>query len=119
MQDKKIHVKEKVILTYIVAIAIACLVFYFIIPSLLNYGEGTINTEFDREVSGGLYYYQQILLAAGALILIVSIILLIFLRDLNKYKIYLKEYKQTRNKDIKNKISRIKKICLSLPNNLV
>lgn len=119
MQDKKIHVKEKVILTYIVAIAIACLVFYFIIPSLLNYGEGTINTEFDREVSGGLYYYQQILLAAGALILIVSIILLIFLRDLNKYKIYLKEYKQTRNKDIKNKISRIKKICLSLPNKLL
>lgn len=119
MQDKKIHVKEKVILTYIVAIAIACLVFYFIIPSLLNYGEGTINTDFDREVSGGLYYYQQILLAAGALILIVSIILLIFLRDLNKYKIYLKEYKQTRNKDIKNKISRIKKICLSLPNKLL
>lgn len=119
MQDKKIHVKEKVILTYIVAIAIACLVFYFIIPSLLNYGEGTINTEFDREVSGGLYYYLQILLAAGALILIVSIILLIFLRDLNKYKIYLKEYKQTRNKDIKNKISRIKKICLSLPNKLL
>ncbi len=116
---QKIHVKEKVILTYIVAIAIACIVFYFIIPSLLNYGEGTINTEFDKEISGGLYYYQQILLAASALILIVSIILLVFLRDLNKYRTYLKEFKKTRNKEIGMKIERIKKICLGLPSKLL
>ena len=53
---QKIHIKEKVILTYIVAIAIACIVFYFIIPSLLNYGEGTINTEFDKASNNNGYY---------------------------------------------------------------
>ena len=84
--QKKIHIKEKIIATYIVAIAIACFIFYLIIPTLLNYGTGTINTEFDKEVSGGLYYYQQIMLAGTALIAIVTSILLVLLKDLNHYK---------------------------------
>lgn len=112
-------VKERIILTYIVSIAIACLIFYFIIPYLLNYGEGTINTEFDKAVSGGLYYYQQILLFAIALILIVSIMLMIFLRDLNNYKLYMAKYKKTKSKDLQKKLQYIKKICLSLPNKLL
>lgn len=119
MKKEKIYIKEKVILTYIVSIAIACMVFYFIIPYLLNYGQGTINTAFDKEMSGGLYYYQQILLAASALILVISSILLYSLRDLNHYKDYLIKYKQTKNKDIKEKLDNIKKICLSLPNKLL
>ena len=118
-KTNKPHIKEKIILTYIFFIAIACLVFYFIIPYLLNYGEGTINTEFDKAVSGGLYYYQQILLAASALILIIGSILLFFLKDLNNYKIYLEDYKKTKNKQAKNKLTHIKQICLSLPNKLL
>ena len=118
-KKKKTHIKERIILTYIVSIAIACLVFYFIIPYLLNYGEGTINTEFDKAVSGGLYYYQQILLFATALILIVSIILMIFLRDLNNYKVYMDEYKKTKSKGLRKKLQHIKQICLSLPNKLL
>lgn len=119
MKKEKIYIKEKIILTYIVSIAIACMVFYFIIPYLLNYGQGTINTAFDKEMSGGLYYYQQILLAASALILVISCILLYSLRDLNHYKDYLIKYKQTKNKDVKEKLDNIKKICLSLPNKLL
>ena len=118
-EPKKVHVKERIILTYIIFIAIACLVFYFIIPTLLNYGEGTINTEFDKAVSGGLYYYQQILLAAGALIFIISIILMRFLKDFNKYQLYNAEYKKTKNKSIYKKLEHIKKVCLSLPNKLL
>ena len=59
--QKKVKVKLKIILTYSIAIAVACVLLYFIIPGLLNYGPDTINTEFDKQVSGGLYYYQQIL----------------------------------------------------------
>ena len=58
---RKVHIKLKIILTYAIAIAIAGFIFYLIIPPLLNYGPGTINTEFDKSVSGGLYYYQQVL----------------------------------------------------------
>lgn len=118
-KTNKPRIKERIILTYIVSIAIACLVFYFIIPYLLNYGAGTINTEFDKQVSGGLYYYQQILLAASALILIIGSILLYFLKDLNNYKIYLEDYKKTKNKKSKNKLTHIKQICLGLPNKLL
>ena len=80
---KKIHIKEKIILTYVFAIIIASIIFYFSIPYFLNYGEGTINTSFDKEVSGGLFYYQQILLVCILLITVVSTILLIYLKDLN------------------------------------
>ena len=59
-KPKKVNVTPKIILTYAIAIAIACLLFYLVIPYLLNYGPDTINTAFDKEVSGGLYYYQQI-----------------------------------------------------------
>ena len=76
---KKVNVKSKIIFTYAIAIAIACLLFYLVIPYLLNYGPDTINTEFDKQVSGGLYYYQQVLLAASTLILVVSLVLFYFL----------------------------------------
>ena len=68
---KKVIIKAKIIFTYAIAIAIACILFYFTIPNLLNYGPGTINTDFDKQVSGGLYYYQQILIAGIALILVI------------------------------------------------
>ena len=61
-QPKKMKVKTKIIFTYAIGVAIVCILFYLIIPYLLNYGPDTINTQFDKEVSGGLYYYQQILL---------------------------------------------------------
>lgn len=111
---KKVKVKSKIIFTYAIAIAIACLLFYLMIPNLLNYGPGTINTEFDRVVSGGLYYYQQILVAAVGLILVVSIILFFLLKDIDSYPIY----KENTIKYKKN-IAYIKKICLSLPNRLL
>ena len=48
---KKVNVKIKIIVIYSIAIAIGCLLFYLIIPSLLNYAPGTINTDFDKDVS--------------------------------------------------------------------
>ena len=113
-QPKKVKVKSKIIFTYAIGIAIACLLFYLIIPYLLNYGPGTINTEFDKEVSGGLYYYQQILIFGIGLILVISLILFFFLKDIDSYHIY----KEDKIKYKKN-IEYIKKVCLNLPNRLL
>lgn len=110
---KKIRIKAKIIFTYAIAIAIACILFYFTIPNLLNYGPGTINTDFDKQVSGGLYYYQQILIAGFCLILVASLVLFFLLKDIDNYPIYKKN--KTKYKD---NIEYIKRICLSLPNRL-
>lgn len=112
--DKKTHIKGRIIFIYTFAISIACLLFYLIIPYLLNYGPDTINTEFDKQVSAGFYYYQQILIATSCLILVVSTVLAFLLKDINNYLIY------NENKvKYKNNIERIKKICLSLPNKIL
>ena len=111
---KKVNVKNKIIFTYAIAIAIASLLFYLIIPDLLNYGPDTINTAFDKQVSGGLYYYQQLLIGLVGLILVVSTTLFILLKDINNYRIY----KENPTKYKKN-IDYIIKICLNLPNRLL
>lgn len=111
---KKVSIKERIIFTYAIAISIASLIFYLLIPYLLNYGPDTINTEFDRQVSAGFCYYQQIIIAVLGLILVVSFILFILLKDINNYLIY----SQNKIKYKKN-IDYIKKMCLSLPNKIL
>lgn len=113
-EPKKVKVKSKIIFTYAIGVAIISLLFYLIIPYLLNYGPDTINTQFDKEVSGGLYYYQQILVVGIGLVLVVSCILFAFLKDIDSYPIY----KENKIKYKKN-IEYIKKVCLNLPNRLL
>lgn len=113
MKNKKPKIRSKIIFIYAIAIAIACMVFYIVIPYLLNYSPDTINTEFDKQVSGGLYYYQQILLASASIISVVSLILFFILRDINNYSIYMEDKKK-----YKEKIEAIKKICLGLPSKI-
>ena len=83
---KKLKTRRNIIFAYNIALAIAILVIYLLIPKLLNYGPGTINTEFDKQMSGGLYYYQQIGLAWIALAIVITIVLFIALKDIDKYK---------------------------------
>ena len=113
MMKSKNKIRSKIISIYAIAIAIACMVFYVIVPYLLNYSPDTINTEFDRQVSGGLYYYQQILLASLLIISLISFILFIILKDIDKYPMYINNKKEN-----KAKIESIKKICLGLPSRL-
>lgn len=111
---QKKHVKATIILTYAISIAIACTLLYFTIPYLLNYGPDTINTEFDKQVSGGFYYYQQILLVSIGVISLVSLILFVLLKDIDYYPLY-----KTNKVKYKKNIEYIKKICLSLPNKML
>ena len=112
--EKKVHVKIKIVLTYAISIAIGCLLFYLIIPHLLNYGSDTINTSFDKQVSGGFYYYQQVLFVAIGLILVVSSILFFLLKDIDYYPLY----KLNATKYKKN-LEYIKNLCLGLPNKIL
>ena len=116
-KPQKVHMRIKIILTYAIAISVAGLIFYLVIPNLLNYGPGTINTEFDKEVSAGLYYYQQIILVISALIAIVSAILFVSLRDLDNYQIY--NYKYKIDNTYEKTLFNIKKLCLNLPNTIL
>ena len=111
---QKKHVKATIILTYAISIAIACTLLYFAIPYLLNYGPDTINTEFDRQVSGGFYYYQQILLVSIGVISLVSLILFVLLKDIDYYPLY-----KTNKTKYKKNIDYIKKLCLNLPNRVL
>lgn len=61
--------------------AIACTLLYFTIPYFYKFnGPDTINTEFDRQVSGGFYYYQQILLVSISVISLVSLNFICFIK---------------------------------------
>ena len=113
-EKTKKRVKAKIISTYILAFSLACLLFYLVIPTLLNYGPDTINTSFDKEVSGGLYYYQQILIAAILLDVVVFVALFFLLKDIDNYPIYKKDKKK-----YEKNINYIRKICLSLPNRIL
>ena len=70
---------------------------------------GSINTEFDKQMSGGLYYYQQILVAGTCIVFLVFAVLFFILKDIDNYPIYIKNQKK-----YENQIKHIKHICLSL-----
>lgn len=78
--------------------------FYFLLPSLLNYPPDTINTEFDKEVSK-LYYIYQYAIAVVAIIIIFNLFFKFSLRKLDEW---------VQNKD-KSKIQEIRSICFKYP----
>ena len=85
---------------------------YYFLPILLNYAPGSINTEFDKEFSGGLTYFIQFVLIFAAVFLVGNTWLSAETKDFKNIKKYisnpdLKEYKQ--------KINKIKIKCMTLP----
>lgn len=101
-KQMKISTKLSILFT-ILTLAVAIL-FYFLLPSLLNYPPDTINTEFDKEVSK-LYYIFQYTIAIAVIIVFFNIYFKISLRGLDKW---------VETKD-KNKIPEIRKTCFQYP----
>ena len=105
----------------------ACLVFalvifigvaltYYFMPILLNYGPGTINTTFDKDVSGGLTYFAQFALVYLAITLIGMIFILRQTRDLKDLKKLRDEaYINTHSKE---KLDALILKCITLPQKL-
>lgn len=85
---------------------------YYFLPILLNYAPGSINTEFDKEFSGGLTYFIQFVLIFFAVFTIGNTWLTIETRDFKNIKKYIKK---TEINEIKNKLNKIKIKCMTLP----
>ena len=81
---QNISISSRLLLFFIIIFGILSVVLYNIIPIILNYPPGAINSEFDREVSI-LYYKYQFLLVVFGIILFVALYLKIALRDVDRW----------------------------------
>lgn len=86
------------------------LILMFIIPKILNYAPGTINTEFDIQMSY-ISYNTQFLILGSVIILAIVLLTKYLLRDIDKW------YKSPADKRYsdKEKIKMIREKCLTLP----
>ena len=105
--NKKQHkISNKMILYFSMITLAISLIFYFLLPSLLNYPPNTINTQFDKEVSI-IYYIYQYLIAVFAILMVFAIY---FKLKLKKVDIWMKNKKY----DLATILS-IRKLCLVFP----
>ena len=88
---------------------------YHFLPILLNYGPGTINTEFDKSFSGGLTYFIQFVLIFFAVFFVGTITLAIQTKDFKNINKYLNN---PSSKDSKEKLNAIKAKCISIPQDI-
>lgn len=101
---KNTSISTKISIAFSIITLVVGVLFYFLLPNLLNYPPDTINTQFDKEVSK-LYYIYQYLIALGAIILLSTVLFKMSLKDLDKWM---------KNKD-KTKIKEIREICFKYP----
>ena len=76
---------------------IGVLLAYYLMPILLNYGPGTINSEFDREFSSGITYLMQYTLIYVVLTIIGVSFILLETKNFDK----IDELKETSKTDLK------------------
>ena len=98
------NISRKISISFSIITIIVAVVFYFLLPSLLNYPPDAINTQFDKEVSK-LYYIYQYMIAVAVIILLFIIYFKISLRKIDKW---------IKNKDIKS-IPEVREICYKYP----
>ena len=103
-EKKQIKVSTKIAFSFTVITILVAIVFYFLLPSLLNYPPNTINTQFDKEVSK-LYYIYQYLIAITGIIMLFIIYFKITLRKIDKW---------SRDKD-KSEIAEVRRTCFTYP----
>lgn len=71
---EKYKIQLKLILVLILGIAILASLFYFLIPNILNYPEGTYNSSFQYELEQTNYNVQAILMALAIFVFFVIIV---------------------------------------------
>ena len=92
---------------------IGVLLAYYLMPILLNYGPGTINSEFDREFSSGITYLMQYALIYAVLTIIGVTFILLETKNFDKID-ELKEASKT-NLKAQKALNKIISKCLTLP----
>ena len=83
-KNKQFNVSTKIAFSFTVITILVAIIFYFLLPSLLNYPPNTINTQFDKEVSK-LYYVYQYLIAISGIILLFIVYFKISLNKIDKW----------------------------------
>lgn len=101
----------KGILLYNVFFIIACVIFYFLIPIMLNYPPNSINNEFEESIDLGIKYDYQF----GGIILVAIVISnLYFINRIKRVDKYTK-YIGKEDEESKAEIKKIKKRCFTYP----
>lgn len=104
-----ISISNKLIIYFIFIFGAFALLLYYVIPVILNYPPGAINSEFDKEVSIIYYKYQYLLVVAGIIIFFTAY-LKISLRKIDHWWLH-------KSSDIEE-ISTVRKKALSFPYSL-
>jgi len=106
MKNKKFNVL-RILGVYNFVIILLGIVFYNLIPELLNYGPETINSYFETQIDAGYYYYMQYSLIVIAVIILVDAYVLFQIRGLDKWHLLL--YKD--DEESKKQLDKIKEKC--------
>ena len=101
---KNQSISTKISIAFTIITLMVGVLFYFLLPNLLNYPPDTINTKFDMEVSK-LYYFYQYLIAMCSIIVLAILLIKISLKDVDKWV----------KKCDRTKIEEIRKICFTYP----
>ena len=110
MRNIKIKNTQKIFLIYIMIPIIIGVIFYFSLPSLLNYPPETINNDFQKEIDGLTYNVQYVFIVF--IQLIYSIIILV--KNISKIEYLVKQI----DKDKSNRsvlVKKLSKLCLTTP----
>lgn len=104
MKKRKMKISTKIIFYLSIITIFIAIIFYFALPNLLNYSDDTINTEFDKKVSGLYYVEQYIAAVVGILILFI----IFFKLSLKKIDNWVAENKAS-------EVEQIRKFCFTYP----
>lgn len=94
---KLYNVHIRIIAIYVLMVVVGCLIFYPLMPLILNYPEGTVGTLFQKELEGTTYFTQfiGIIFAAVAVYSITVFLSLRFLKTFYLYKDHPNSSKQS------------------------
>ncbi len=93
------------------------LVYYFL-PIFLNYGPGTINSQFDLEISNGLSYFMQFFIVFLVLSFLGVLYIIIQTKDFKNLEKTKYELHFENNAKTQKKLNNIIKKCMTLPQSI-
>lgn len=107
------NVRVSICFTVAIVVLLGIALCYYFMPLLLNYGPGTINTEFDKEFSSGLTYFTQYALIYLVLMCLIIPFIFWYTKDFKNID-KLKERARTEEK-AKKRIEKIVLRCMVIP----
>lgn len=108
---KKNHFKLKGILLYNIFFIISAIIFYYLIPVILNYPPNSINNEFERGIDDGMTFNLQFTMIIIAMMVIFNAFFVNQVLQVGRYKKYINKDDETSKK----KLEEIRKKCFSSP----